>query len=162
MVIGLFLGYFVFDCMSWLIRETFGIAVGFVLANGWLVSNFLGMAVLLSIFVMTHVVAALMSFRMVALLPHHLPRLIGFTSANRVDMDDFQNRAAWGIGGIVANETRKGITAGATSLAKTTESLPRGPAGYISGPEVSSGETGGGMDSTLRAASGTSGEGEEA
>ena len=28
MVIGLFLGYFVFDCMSWLIRESFGIAAG--------------------------------------------------------------------------------------------------------------------------------------
>ena len=94
MIIGLFLGYFVFDCMSWLIRESFGIAAGFVLANGWLVTNFIGIGVLLTIFVMAHVVAALMSFRMVALLPHHLPRLIGFTAANRVDMDDFQQRAA--------------------------------------------------------------------
>ena len=47
MVIGLFLGYFVFDCMSWLIRESFGIAAGFVLQNGWIVSNFIGIAVLL-------------------------------------------------------------------------------------------------------------------
>ena len=74
LVIGLFLGYFVFDCMSWLIRESFGIAAGFVLQNGWLVSNLIGITVLLTIFAMTHVVAALMSFRMVALLPHHLPR----------------------------------------------------------------------------------------
>jgi len=165
MVIGLFLGYFVFDCMSWLIRETFGVAIGFVLANGWMVSNLLGMLVLLSIFVMLHVVAALMSFRMIALLPHHLPRLIGFTSANRVDMDDFQQRAAWGIGGIVANRTEVGLTKAAGALAKSKESLPRGPAGYISGPQGASGEAeggGGGMDSTLRAASGTSGEGEDA
>ena len=69
-----------------------------MLQNGWIVTNFIGLVVLLSIFVMTHVVAALMSFRMVTLLPHHLPRLIGFTSANRVDMDAFQQRAAWGIG----------------------------------------------------------------
>ena len=81
MIVGLFLGYFVFDCMSWLIRESFGIAAGFVLNNGWIVSNFLGLVVLLNIFVMLHVIAALMSFRMVALLPHHLPRLIGFTAA---------------------------------------------------------------------------------
>jgi conjugal transfer/type IV secretion protein DotA/TraY len=98
MVIGLFLGYFVFDCMSWLIRESFGIAAGFVLQNGWIVSNFIGIAVLLGIFVMTHVVAALMSFRMVALLPHHLPRLVGFTAANRVDMEDFYQRGAWAPG----------------------------------------------------------------
>ena len=98
MIVGLFLGYFVFDCMSWLIRESFGIAAGFVLNNGWIVSNFLGLAVLLNIFVMVHVIAALMSFRLVALLPHHLPRLIGFTAANRVDMEGFYQQAAWGPG----------------------------------------------------------------
>ena len=103
MVIGLFLGYFVFDCMSWLIRESFGIAAGFLLQNGWLVSNLIGITVLLTIFVMTHVVAALMSFRMVALLPHHLPRLVGFTAANRIDMEDFSQRAAWVPSGQVAN-----------------------------------------------------------
>jgi hypothetical protein len=79
----LFLGYFVFDCMSWLIRESFGIAAGFALEDGWIISNFIGIAVLLGIFVMTHVIAALMSFRLVALLPHHLPRLVGFTPANQ-------------------------------------------------------------------------------
>jgi conjugal transfer/type IV secretion protein DotA/TraY len=55
MIIGLFLGYFVFDCMSWLIRSSFGIAVGFVLQNGWLVTNLIGVAVLLCVFVSTHV-----------------------------------------------------------------------------------------------------------
>src|SRR5208283_5962521 len=95
MVIGLFLGYFVFDCISWLIRETFGIAAGFVLQGGWLVSNLIGLVVLLGIFVMTQVTAALMSFRLVALLPHHLPRLIGFTAANRVDHEAFYSQAAW-------------------------------------------------------------------
>jgi len=160
MVIGLFLGYFVFDCMSWLIRQTFGVAAGFVLTNGWLVSNFVGMAVLLSIFVMTHLVAALTSFRMIALLPHHLPRLIGFTSGNRVDMDDFQNRAAWGIGGIVADRTATGIGKAVSGAAEGMKSLPSGPAGYISGPEGAAAAAEGGMDSTLRAASDTSGEGE--
>ena len=162
MLIGLFLGYFVFDCMSWLIRETFGVAIGFVLANGWMVSNFLGMVVLLSIFVMMHVVAALTSFRMIALLPHHLPRLIGFTSANRVDVDDFQNRAAWGIGGIVADRTGTAIGKGAAALGQSTKSLPPSPAGYISGPQGATEGEGSGMDSTLRAASGTSGKGEDA
>ena len=96
MVIGLFLGYFVFACMSYLIRQTFGIAAGFALSNGWLVTNFLGVAVLLNIFVMTHITAALMSFRLVALMPHHLPRLIGFSAANRVDTEAFYTAGSMG------------------------------------------------------------------
>ncbi len=155
MVIGLFMGYFVFDCMSWLIRQSFGIAVGFVLQNGWIVTNFIGLVVLLSIFVMTHVVAALMSFRMVTLLPHHLPRLIGFTSANRVDMDAFQQQAAWAVGGSVAQTSAKAIQAGSDRLAGSVKALSRGPAGYISGPAGAGAATeaaeASGMDSTLRA-----------
>ena len=163
MLIGLFLGYFIFDCMSWLIRESFGIAAGFPLDNGWLVTNFVGMGVLLSIFVMMHIVAALTSFRLVALLPHHLPRLLGFTAANRVDMDDFQQRAAWGIGGSVANLTRKGIAEGSNQFGAGVKSLRGSPAGYISGPRGAAGEAAAeaeGMDSTLRATTNDSGEGE--
>jgi conjugal transfer/type IV secretion protein DotA/TraY len=154
MVIGLFMGYFVFDCMSWLIRESFGIDVGFVLQNGWIVTNFIGLVVLLSIFVMTHVVAALMSFRMVTLLPHHLPRLIGFTSANRVDMDAFQQRAAWGVGEQVAGSSAAAIQAGSGRFAGGMKALRSGPSGLISGPSAeSSAKSTEGMDSTLRATS---------
>jgi conjugal transfer/type IV secretion protein DotA/TraY len=134
MVVGLFLGYFVFDCMSWLIRESFGLAAGFALENGWIVSNFIGIAVLLGIFVMTHVIAALMSFRLVALLPHHLPRLVGFTPANRVDMDDFQQRAAWGPGQFIAGCTTRAIKDGAGQLGQGQRTLPPGTTRYISGP----------------------------
>lgn len=156
MIIGLFLGYFVFNCMSWLIRQSFGVAAGFVLANGWVVSNFIGIAVLLSIFVTTHVVAALMSFRMVMLLPHHLPRLIGFTSANRVDIDDFQNRAAMLPGGEVARLTRSGLGEGAAKLASPTTKL-QGPAtGLISGPIAAGESSKSNMDPTLRASTDTS------
>ena len=145
MVIGLFMGYFVFDCMSWLIRQSFGIAVGFVLQNGWIVTNFIGLVVLLSIFVMTHVVAALMSFRMVTLLPHHLPRLIGFTSANRVDMDAFQQQAAWATGEQVAGGAQRAITSGSRQFGAAVGQLRSRPTGLISGPSNGSGsEEGGG------------------
>jgi hypothetical protein len=153
-VVGLFLGYFVFDCMSWLIRESFGIAAGFALENGWIVSNFIGIAVLLGIFVMTHVIAALMSFRLVALLPHHLPRLIGFTSANRVDLDEFQQRAAWGPGRGIANSTISALEPGAQRLIGSQRRLPGPSGGSISGHGRATGEAGDladGMDSTLRA-----------
>ena len=81
MIIGLFLGYFIFTCASWLIRMSFGIAAAFVLGDGWIVTNWLGMFVLLSIFVLAHIVAAIASFRMITLIPHHVPRMIGFSSA---------------------------------------------------------------------------------
>ena len=101
MIIGLFLGYFIFTCASWLIRMSFGIAAAFVLGDGWIVTNWLGLFVLLSIFVLSHIVAAIASFRMITLIPHHIPRMIGFSSANRVDMDEFSRGAAL----IGANET---------------------------------------------------------
>jgi conjugal transfer/type IV secretion protein DotA/TraY len=154
MVIGLFLGYFVFDCMSWLIRESFAIAAGFVLQNGWIVSNFIGIAVLLGIFVMTHVIAALMSFRMVALLPHHLPRLVGFTAANRVEIEDFSQRGGWAPGEAIASYTTRAIKEGAAQFGRGPRSLPRDVSRYISGPTKASEEAGRNaqsMDSTLRA-----------
>jgi conjugal transfer/type IV secretion protein DotA/TraY len=94
MILGLFMGYFIYTCMSWLIRQSFGIAAGFVLGNGWFVTNFLGLFVLLSIFTMMHVTAAFMSFRLITQIPHHLPRMIGFSGQNRVDMDQFAKDAA--------------------------------------------------------------------
>jgi len=157
MIFGLFLGYFVFDCMSWLIRTTFGIAAGFVLANGWVVSNFIGLATLLTIFVMMQVTAATVSFRMVALLPHHLPRLIGFSSAGRVDMEDFASRAALTPGNAVANETAKRIGQGTRQFSGRMAQLRATRAQRISGPVAAApgadgaGEGGGGMDSTLLA-----------
>ena len=162
MVIGLFMGYFVFDCMSWLIRQTFGIAVEFVLSNGWFVTNFIGLGVLLSIFVMTQVTAALMSFRLVALLPHHLPRLIGFSSAGRVDMDDFAQRAAWAPGEQVAGSGARGISSGSRNFGEAVGQLRGGSTKLISGPGAETeGRTGEGMDSTLRATSASPPEGED-
>jgi hypothetical protein len=73
---------------------SFGIAAAFVLGDGWIVTNWLGLFVLLSIFVLAHIVAAIASFRMITLIPHHVPRMIGFSSANRVDMDEFAQGAA--------------------------------------------------------------------
>jgi conjugal transfer/type IV secretion protein DotA/TraY len=151
MILGLFLSYFVFDCMSWLIRESFGIAVGFILANGWFVTNLIGIVVLLNIFVMLHVTTAIMSFRMIALLPHHLPRLLGFTAANRVDTEAFYQQAAWGAGQAVTGGTARSLNSALTALkngSRSNKSLPRPPAGLISGPEGSGSEN---MDSTLRA-----------
>ena len=80
---------------------------------------------------------------------------LNLTSANRVDMDAFQQRAAWGIGGTVAQNSAQGIQAGSDKFTGSVKALSRGPAGYISGPAgAGSGVEGAetqGMDSTLRA-----------
>ncbi|MGH7122043.1 MAG: DotA/TraY family protein [Acetobacteraceae bacterium] len=147
MVLGLFLGYFVFDCMSWLIRESFGIAAGFTLAGGWIVANWIGTVVLLNIFAMLQVVAALMSFRMVMLLPHHLPRLLGWTAANRVDAEAFYQQAAWIPGIGVGTGTQRALTAGVRQLRNGAAQASEGgqpKIGYAT-------DRGDGMDTTLRA-----------
>ena len=151
MLIGLFLSYFVFDCMSWLIRQSFGVAAGFVLANGYIVTNWIGIIVLMNIFVMLNVTAALMSFRMIALLPHHLPRLIGFNAASRVDMDGFYQQAAWGPGSQVAQGTKGAIAAGARGFQKSAEDTAGRVRGALQGRLAGRGGDSGSMDSTLRA-----------
>ena len=155
MLFGLFLGYFVFTSMSWLIRETFGVAAGFVLEQGWLVTNILGVIVLISIFVMAHVVAALTSFRMISLVPHHVPRLIGFSSANRVDMDQFSRDAALvGVAGTLGR-LDQGLNSGMAAASKPA--LTGGSPPQLTGPDEGAADGGapsnrariGGMDSTL-------------
>ena len=156
MLIGLFLSYFVFDCMSWLLRQSFGIATGFVLANGSIVANWIGLVVLLNIFVMANVTAALMSFRMIALIPHHLPRLIGFNAASRVDMDDFSHRGTYAPGLIAAQGVQRSLGAGSDQYAKGMARLSANRQrliGRASG--AADGEAEGSMDTTLRAATDT-------
>ena len=89
MLFGLFLGYFVFSSMSWLMMQGFGIAASFALSNGWFVTNMLGVVVLLCMFVLMHITLALVAFRLISLVPHHVVKLIGVAPANRVDMDQF-------------------------------------------------------------------------
>lgn len=149
MVIGLFLGYFVFACMSYLIRQTFGIAAGFALSNGWIVTNFIGIGVMLNIFVMMHVTAALMSFRLVALMPHHLPRLLGFTAANRVDSEAFWTAGAYGPGSQVAGGAQRMMVQGMKEGQQQIRQLSSPQQKRIAGPPQE--ENGGGMDTTLRA-----------
>jgi hypothetical protein len=93
-----------------------------------------------------------MSFRMIALLPHHLPRLLGFTAANRVDTEAFYQQAAWGVGQATAGRTLGTFNQalGAVKNASAqNKSLPGQGAGLISGPQGDGGDER--LDSTLRA-----------
>ena len=94
MLLGLFLGYYVFAAISWLIHQTFGVAAGFVLSRGWLITNLLGLVVLLSLNVMVHVTLAMICFRLISILPERVPAMIGLHMADRVDIDSFSRDAA--------------------------------------------------------------------
>ena len=151
MLFGLFFGYFIFATGSWLVRETFGVMAGFLLEHGWIVTNVLGVVVLMSIFVMTHVIMALTAFRMISLIPHHVPRWIGFSGAGRVDMDQFGRDAAL-VGGARSMATldqglRKGMEGpGRTPALAGPADAPSSAPAMLPAPRS-------GMDSTLRAAS---------
>ena len=104
MLFGLFFGYFVFDAMSWLVHQTFGVAAGFALSHGWLVSNFLGMLLLVWMFVLLHIILALASFRLIAIVPNRVPQILGFGGGERIDVDAFsRDVAVIGMAGAMQN-----------------------------------------------------------
>lgn len=94
MIFGLFLGYFIFTSMCWLVRMTFGIAASFALSSGWIVTNFVGIIVLLAIFVMVHFTLAITSFRMISIIPDHVPAILGMHGQNRIDAEGFKQAIA--------------------------------------------------------------------
>jgi len=94
MLFGLFLSYFVFDAVCYLMHMTFGIAAGFVISRGWFITNLLGLVVLLALYVMVHITLALVSFRLIAILPDRVPAMIGFGMDGRIDVDTFARDAA--------------------------------------------------------------------
>ncbi|WP_294537753.1 DotA/TraY family protein [uncultured Rhodoblastus sp.] len=155
MLLGLFLGYFIFASMAWLISMSFGIAAGFVLANGWLVTNVLGFLTLMSVFILTNVTAAVMSFRMVSLIPHHLPRLIGFSGGNRVDMNEFAQLAAYKGTENSVNALTNRTQSVFSSSQKTGSGGPYLPAsGSRTAALPASQSTTSSLDSTLQATTG--------
>ncbi|UZO94531.1 DotA protein (plasmid) [Roseomonas mucosa] len=148
MLLGLFLGYFIFASMSWLLRQGFGVAAGFVLGNGWVVTNVIGVIVLMCIFVLCHVVLAIMSFRMISLVPHHVPRLIGFLPANRVDMDGFSRDAALVGAAGALSQVQKAAQASLAPSQKLLGDAAKGGEGESRAAQDARRD---GMDSTMRA-----------
>jgi len=150
MLFGLFLSYFCFAAISRLIFMTFSVASGFALSAGWLVSNLLGVVVMLAMFVLLHTVALIACFRMIALFPQHVPTWLGLEAADRLDTHSLAQDA--GMIGLAA--TMQEIRTGATS---SVPGLGNGKAGQraLAGPaeeaEVSQ-PSGGGMDRTVAVA----------
>ncbi len=98
--------------------QGFGIAAGFALSKGWLVTNLLGVIVLLCMFMLMHITLALVAFRLISVVPHQVVKLIGFQPANRVDIERFSQDA--GMVGMGA--TMRAIDgAGRTMLSAASE-----------------------------------------
>ena len=147
MLFGLFLSYFCFAAISRLIFMTFSIASGFALSAGWLVSNLLGVIVMLAMFVLAHTVALIACFRMIALLPQHVPTWLGLEAADRLDTHSLaQDAGLIGLGATL-REIRAGATGGVSGVAngRAGQRALAGPAEEAEGSQPS----GGGMDRTV-------------
>jgi hypothetical protein len=94
---------------------------------------------------------------MISLVPHHVPRLLGFHGAGRVDMDQFSKDAALlGVGGTLST-IHRGLQDGAVAAGsiETGDRRPSAPTAALAAPpgeKPSTNPSTGGMDSTLRAA----------
>ncbi|MGI4745869.1 MAG: DotA/TraY family protein [Janthinobacterium lividum] len=125
MLLGLFFGYYIFVALSGLITQSFGIAAGFVMMNGSLLTNLIGVVVFCCMFVLFQISAAMMSFRMISLFPHHVVRWVGLMAANRVDMGSFASE----VGAVgLANSTRA-IQSGLSGMANHLTHEGRGGSG---------------------------------
>ncbi len=147
MLFGLFLSYFCFAAISRLIFMTFSIASGFALSAGWLVSNLLGVVVMLAMFVLAHTVALIACFRMIALFPQHVPTWLGLEAADRLDTHSLAQDAGLVGLGATLREIRTGATGSVSGLTSGREGQRA-----LAGPaaEAEAGQpSGGGMDRTV-------------
>ena len=118
----------------------------------------LGVVVLLCIFVLIQIVAATLSFRMISLIPHHAPKLLGFSAGGRVDMDQFGRDAAM-VGGIQSLRTIQASLAAGAQGGDRDNRMGHTPPPSLPAPgNGSTPPSGGGrqgMDPTLRASNDT-------
>ena len=123
------------------------VAAGSNLMNGWIVTNIIGLAVLMCVFAAFHMAASTYAFRMISLVPHHVLSWANMRPANRVDMDFFAQQVA-GAGMVGALQ---GIDASVGSISNAARKIGqqqaiRWPGGRgRSGPKA-------GMDGTLSVA----------
>ena len=152
LLFGLFTGYFVFSSSSWLLLQGFGIAAGFALSSGWFVTNLLGLIVLTSMFVLMEITLALLSFRMISVVPHHVVKLIGFQPANRTDIDRFsQDVGAVGLANTLGR-IEQGRGAAIETLQSGTRQIAQS-AGGDNGGNATGAQRAISHDSTLNAQS---------
>ncbi len=152
MLLGLLFGYYIFVAMSGLVTQSFGIAAGFVMMNGSLLTNLIGVVVFCCMYVLFQISVAMMSFRMISLFPHHVVRWVGLMAANRVDMGGFASE----VGVVGLANTSRAIQSGlGTMTNQIGHGSGRGGSGGRSGAEPTSGGSTGqkAPDRTLQLAS---------
>ena len=160
MLFGLIVGYWLFTVMSWLVFETFSLSADFVLQQGYILTNLFGVIVLTGMLVVIEMTFAVMAFRMISLLPHHVVQWVGFKPASRVDMDKFAIDTTTGGMKSTLPEIRDGYKqlasgAGSNWIGYSGGSQNGGPMPYNGSPRL--GGPGGGNGSPPAAGSGSGG-----
>jgi conjugal transfer/type IV secretion protein DotA/TraY len=160
MEFGLVMGYWIFTVMTFLTFLLVNLAADFVLQQGTVFTNLLGVIVLLNILVVIESTWAVMAFKMIGQIPYQVIKWVGFTAASRVDMEQFAlattTAGSRGAIGAIDNEYRGSMAAGLETLGRTPTGRIKGPGNGNTGRPTSpggkptSGYTGG-NDSTLDA-----------
>ena len=147
-LLGLFSAFVLYAACCWLLQMCFGVAAGFVLMNGWLVTNIIGVVVMMVAFVGCHVVMTTQCFRLISIIPHHALRILGFEGSNRVDSDSVTREL--GVAGLAGTlqATQTSLTAAVNAIQQQSARGGAAPAQRVlSGP----------MDATTDAATRVSG-----
>lgn len=85
MLAGLVFGYFIYAAGARLWQMLFSIAAGAALSQGWLVSNLVCVIIMICMYVLAHITMAVMSFRLIQLVPQHVPSWLGLDAVDRFD-----------------------------------------------------------------------------
>ena len=148
-LIGLFLGFVVYAAFAWLLQMAFGVAAGFVISKGWLVTNLIGVGVLCCVFVLMHMWGVVQAFRLISVTPHHVVAYAQLMAGNRVDVDDATQRfGAAGMAGTIA-----AFQGAASAMLDVARNLGQAGRGALTGP--GGGRAGVGSDRTLAAVTDT-------
>ncbi|MBB2156641.1 DotA/TraY family protein [Gluconacetobacter diazotrophicus] len=89
MIAGLMVSYTIFAAVSWLLMKSFTVATGFLFDQGYLLDNLIGVVLMLCMFVSMEMSLAVMSFRLISTLPHHLVEWVGMATVGRTNSDGF-------------------------------------------------------------------------
>ena len=109
MLAGFMLAFPIFAFGAWLCTLMFYILAGFIMGGGNLVTNFIGLILDLSAFVLEIIALAVASFQLITIVPQKAQELLGMISANAFDASTLGQDIALNRTTLALQNVRAGI-----------------------------------------------------
>ena len=109
MLLGLMSGYVMFSALVWLETLMFYIAANFVFGGGFILTNLLGLCVILCIFVLGVIASAVFSFNLISVIPQKALELLGHGVSTYADSHHLGHDAALIAGGRAMAQISNGV-----------------------------------------------------